>query len=263
MNQPKLRDYQTVLTRLNSSVESFGAEVHPILNLTINGSAYPFQKIVIGKGNRRKALISAGIHGDEPAGVETLCAFLEQNHYIHHLPDWEITLLPCLNPFGYEYGTRNNHDDMDLNRLFKSTHFPSELIAIQGVLQEPFDLSLELHEDCDSSGFYLYQKERERPDSEIGRLVLEEVKKIMPINMANEIESQPAFQGLIHRLPHPEEMDWWPMSLFSIVRGVRCCLTLETSSGFPLETRIMTHLAAMRTALDRYPEVFPAWDQAS
>lgn len=257
MNQPKLRDYQTILTRLNLSTEKAGIGVRPLLNISANGLAYPIQKIVLGKGNPRKALISAGIHGDEPAGLETLCAFLEQNHYTPHLAVWEITLLPCLNPFGYEYGTRNNHEDMDLNRLFKSKDPPLELNAIKRVLQNSFDLSLELHEDSDSPGFYLYQKERTRPDSPLGRLVLEEVKNIMPLNTANEIESQPAFDGLIHRLPHPEEMDWWPMSLYSIVRGVRCCLTLETSSRFPIETRIKTHLIAIRTALDRFPEIFP------
>jgi predicted deacylase len=31
-------------------------------------------KFVLGEGNQRKALISAGIHGDEPSGVETICA---------------------------------------------------------------------------------------------------------------------------------------------------------------------------------------------
>ena len=59
-----------------------------ILNLSVNieiphhyktsNGIYPLIKIVIGKDNPRRALISGGIHGDEPGGVETIVKFLEE-----------------------------------------------------------------------------------------------------------------------------------------------------------------------------------------
>ena len=42
---------------------------------------YSLIKFILGKGNKYKALISAGIHGDEPSGVETVCKFLENNQF--------------------------------------------------------------------------------------------------------------------------------------------------------------------------------------
>ena len=42
---------------------------------------YPIKKIILGDSKPRRALISAGIHGDEPAGIETICVFLESKKY--------------------------------------------------------------------------------------------------------------------------------------------------------------------------------------
>ena len=38
---------------------------------------YSLLKFILGEGNKRKALISAGIHGEEPGGVEDICKFIE------------------------------------------------------------------------------------------------------------------------------------------------------------------------------------------
>jgi murein peptide amidase A len=88
---------------------------------------YSLVKFVLEEGNRRKALISAGIHGDEPSGVETIWAFLENKRFENFSDDWELTFLPCINPYGYEYGTRENQYGKDLNWLFKNTNPPIEV----------------------------------------------------------------------------------------------------------------------------------------
>ena len=38
---------------------------------------YSLLKFILGEGNKRKALMSTGIHGDEPGGVEAICIFIE------------------------------------------------------------------------------------------------------------------------------------------------------------------------------------------
>ena len=102
-----------------------------------------------------KILISAGIHGDEPAGVEAILTFLEQ-----HLPRWRdqfhFDVFPCLNPFGFSHNLRENSDGIDINRTFEDE--PTvEARAVQLVLEHSkYDLFIEFHEDWEYDGFYLF-----------------------------------------------------------------------------------------------------------
>ncbi|MDH3257176.1 MAG: M14 family metallocarboxypeptidase, partial [Nitrospinota bacterium] len=218
--------------------------------LTAGNRNYPLIKIILGKGNPRRALISGGIHGDEPGGVETICAFLENKLYANFLKDWEFTLLPCINPSGYEAGTRNNFNDIDLNRKFKEDQVPREVAFVKNVLDQPYDLDLELHEDIDSPGYYLYQKDQTNDLSSIGRVILDRVESIHPLNLAEEIEEIPAERGLLSRLSEPDEMEWWPMALYAYTRGCRHVFTLETSPVLTMDVRIKAHLRAIQTALE-------------
>ena len=49
--------------------------------------------------------ISAGIHGDEPAGPLAALRLLQENRWPEHA---EIFLLPCLNPVGFTLNQREN-----------------------------------------------------------------------------------------------------------------------------------------------------------
>jgi len=205
----------------------------------------------MGKGNPQRILISGGIHGDEPAGVETICSFLENKLYKDFLNDWEFTLLPCINPTGYELGTRNNQDDIDLNRMFKETSVPKEIDFVKSVLDQPYDLDLELHEDVDTPGYYLYQKDQSSELSSLGRVILDRVETVHPLNLSEEIEEFPADRGLLSRLSEPHEMEWWPMALYAYTQGCSHVFTLETSPALPIEVRVKAHLLAIQTALEQ------------
>ena len=158
MKQPLIRDFNDIVARLKSSLNPVG-KLTKVDTLFTPNRDYPLIKIVLGKGNPRRILISGGIHGDEPAGVEAICVFLESSLYKNFLKDWEFTLLPCINPSGFEAGTRNNQDDIDLNRKFRESQVPREVTFVKNILDQPYDLDLELHEDVDSPGYYLYQKD--------------------------------------------------------------------------------------------------------
>jgi murein peptide amidase A len=215
-------------------------------------STYPLIKLVLGKGNSRRALISAGIHGDEPAGIETILSFLENKHYSPYINNWEITLLPCINPHGYEFGTRENHDEKDLNRLFKEAQPATEVSFAQSVLNTPFKMTIELHEDNESSGYYLYQKGINVKDDKIGFEIINAIKNIMPINMDDEIDGTSADQGVIGKTIDMSKMDWWPMALYGLSKGVERCLTLETASQFDMAIRVDAHLTAIKTAFNYF-----------
>ena len=207
-------------------------------------------KFVLGKGNRLKAMISAGIHGDEPSGVEAICSFLENNRFENFSDEWELTFLPCLNPYGYEHGLRENHEGKDLNRLFKHESPPTEVRFAKSIFDSSYDLTIELHEDFMTPGYYLYQKGTHAEDDLLGKKILQAVKNIMPINLNGEIDGCSAQGGII--VQGNEPMDWWPMALYSLSKGTRRCLTLETATKLSMDARIEAHLVAIDTALNYF-----------
>ncbi len=250
MNAP-LNDIEIIFTRLGKqlSAENGFAANH---SLETPDKKYFLVKIVLGGGNRRKALISAGIHGDEPGGVEAICAFLENNRFEKFSDEWELTFLPCLNPYGYEYGSRENHEGKDLNRLFKHDDPPYEVAFAKSIFDKSYDLTIELHEDFMSPGYYLYQKGIHPEDDHLGEKILRTVKDVMPINLNGEIDGRSAEDGIIVQETDFKSMDWWPMALYSFFKGTRMCLTLETATSFSMDVRVEAHLAAIDTALNYF-----------
>lgn len=248
MNSP-LNDIEIIFSRLRKQCEN-GFALN--LDLKTPGKNYSLVKIILGEGNRRKALISAGIHGDEPAGVEAICSFLENNRIEKFSDQWELTFLPCLNPYGYEYGCRENHEGKDLNRLFKHDAPPQEIEFAKSVFEQPFELTIELHEDFISNGYYLYQKGTHPEDEHLGEKILNAVKEVMPVNLNGEIDGLSAQGGIVVQETDFNTMDWWPMALYGYSKGVRRCLTLETATRFSMDMRVEAHLTAIDTALNYF-----------
>ena len=213
---------------------------------------YSLVKFILGEGNRLKAMISAGIHGDEPSGVETICSFLENNRFEKFADVWELTFLPCLNPYGFEIGSRENHEGKDLNRLFKHDSPPQEVKFAKSSFDKYYDLTIELHEDFMTPGYYLYQKGTHAEDDQLGKKILQAVKKVMPINLNGEIDGCSAQEGIMVPENDFKSMDWWPMALYSLFKGTRRCLTLETATKFSMDVRIEAHLVAIDTALNYF-----------
>jgi len=163
-----------------------------------------------------------------------------------------ITLLPCINPYGYEFGTRTNHQGKDLNRLFKLKNPPEEVVFAQSILETDFKLIIDLHEDNESHGYYLYQTGLSKTYEKIGLEILNSLEGIMPINLETEIAGSQADQGIIGKELEILSMDWWPMALYGLSKGTQMCLTLETSSLFDMETRVHAHLTAIKTAFKHF-----------
>jgi predicted deacylase len=102
----------------------------------------------------------------------------------------EITILPCVNPYGFENNTRENYNKKDLNRFFKEPSPPIEIQLVKSVIKPShFDLTLELHEDIDSHGYYLFQKSNMPNGLEYGTQIINSVKKIIPINFSLSLKN--------------------------------------------------------------------------
>ena len=255
MNYPTInRSFKSILTRLKNFALLEKIPIEILGEVFADNESLPIIKLNLNLQSKcqKKVLISGGIHGDEPAGVETICKFLENKMYTPFLKDWEITFLPCLNPSGYQRNTRNNHENKDLNRLFKQANSTQEVEIVKKVLKLPFDLTLELHEDNDSDGYYLFQKENFFSNPSLGRKILNAVETIMPINKSSEIEKIPAEKGLITQIKEPNEMTCWPMAIYSYHIGSKRCFTLETTPKLPMKSRVESHLKAIETALREY-----------
>ena len=249
----KIYSFDSIINRLEN-VLNFSDNIEIPQHYKTSNGIYPLIKIVLGKGNPRRALISAGIHGDEPGGIETIVKFLQESRYLDYLDEWEITLLPCINPFGYEFGIRENHQGKDLNRLFKADLPPLEVNFAQSIINKGFEISIELHEDYDSSGYYLYQKGIENKHEGIGLNILNSLKGVIPVNLDEEIDGSKAERGVIGKELNISAMDWWPMALYSFSKNTQMCLTLESPSCFELKKRVNAHLLALTTALNQFQE---------
>ena len=82
----------------------------------------PIEVSVFGSGPKT-VLIMAGVHGDETSGVEVVRSLLSQLTHHSSLITGRIVLMPLANPDGYEAGTRQNANGVDINRNFPTKDF--------------------------------------------------------------------------------------------------------------------------------------------
>ncbi len=196
----------------------------------------------VANPSRARLYISAGIHGDEPAGPMSVLRLLEENRWPG---DVSVSICPCLNITGFEIHKRENVNGLDLNRDYR--HFQSTECRAHAdwlLKQEPFDVSLSLHEDWESNGFYLYELNPDNKPS-FAEKILEEVAKVCPVDQGAIIENWPAQNGLIRPNLNPEDRPQWPEAVYLIIHKSRRSYTLEAPSDFTLETRVEALRAAV------------------
>ncbi len=207
------------------------------------------------KGDGPLVLLSAGIHGDEPAGPLAALAFLQQQPTSKL--NWLIT--PLLNPTGLAAGTRENQQGLDLNRDYhqpKSTEIKAHLAWLEH--QPTPELFLALHEDYDATGFYLYEIQTSGQNT-IHPAIFEKVRPHLPIEPGPLIDGrQSTGEGWFFKdhLPPLNEFlateGGYPEALFLSQKGCPLSLTFETPThAATIETRITAHLAAITASLDQ------------
>lgn len=190
--------------------------------------------------------ISAGIHGDEPAGPSAVLRLLQENNWPENA---EIFLLPCLNPIGFTLNRRENAEGIDLNRDYRNSKSAEIRAHFAWLERQPkFDLYLCLHEDWESHGFYLYEQNPDNQPS-LAEKIIEAVRNVCPIDRSEIIEDRPAQNGIIRPILNPQERPDWPEALYLISYKSRQGYTLEAPSDFPLATRVDALVAAVNAAI--------------
>ena len=186
--------------------------------------------------------VSAGIHGDEPAGPTALLLWAEEN-----LPALvrapyapPLFILPCLNPWGLVENRRSDPRGRDLNRTFHRRVSPvRELMDL--LADERFALGAALHEDYDGRGVYLYEINDAPPD--LGAALLRRCRtKAMPVDPRRTIEDFAFKDGLLRRRTLPEDLTMHPEALAVYPRHTPHFITFETPSEFGLAHRVRAHV---------------------
>jgi predicted deacylase len=227
--------------------------------------------------NRRRdlprILLSAGIHGEEPAGVYALLDFLNRgiSPYLDH---FSFLILPCINPYGFTRGVRFASGVADLNRSFGNGTGVPEVAAVKELLRRfpgPYRLAIDLHEtdtfmprgekpstEAIPAGFYLYET---TPTGKplLGPEILDKVRKAgHPVSRRRTVYGAECRGGLIASIPPqnpgyptlPEfngTLDWF------LLQGgyTDHFIGTETPTAWPLKRRIAVQRKVLTHALDR------------
>jgi protein MpaA len=201
--------------------------------------------------------ISAGIHGDEPAGPLAIRQLMQENLWPANVGLW---ICPCLNPNGFELGRRENANGKDLNREYLNPTAEETLAHIRWLERQPnFELCLCLHEDWESYGFYIYEV---NPDNQptMAEAIVAKVATVCPVDPSELIEGRPAKNGIIRPNLDPRSRPLWPEAFFLVTHKTRHSYTMEAPSDYPLSTRVAALVTGVRTALEivarrRTPEI--------
>ncbi|MDQ2688632.1 MAG: succinylglutamate desuccinylase/aspartoacylase family protein, partial [Armatimonadota bacterium] len=86
----------------------------------------PLRAFAWGDSALPHVYVTAGVHGDEPEGVEAALGLLESlaDASLSPLKRHHLVILPCLNPSGLAQGTRTNALGQDINRQFHTDTLP-------------------------------------------------------------------------------------------------------------------------------------------
>jgi len=206
--------------------------------------------VVVLEGGEKEGgvYLSAGIHGDEPAGTLGLVGWAERN--VERLREVPVVIAPCLNPWGLANNVRTDEAGRDLNRRFDK---PGEgaigrlLVRIEG---RAFRRAIMLHEDYDARGIYLYELGPE--EHMIGEDLMTAVEGIIP-RECGDVDGRETVRGVVQRSGDLEEIvreiDGMPEAIKLSWQGAETALTFETPSEFSLYDRVRAQVAFVEAAM--------------
>lgn len=183
----------------------------------------------------------AGVHGNEPAGVETLLGLAtELGQPDSTWPDAHWLLVPLANPWGWSRDLRHNGDNRDLARQFVDGQ-AQEAAWLKPVLKGAgCNLLIDLHEDRFEPGFYLLAyDERSAPALSAA---------VAAIERATGVAHNTRAPGGVYRIGADElgGVVRTTAPLWARLNGVEHAFIVETHDQLPLAQRVAVHRAAIR-----------------
>jgi len=201
------------------------------------------------EGCGQRVYLSAGIHGDEPAGPLGLLELVRAGVFGGDI-DW--TICPALNPTGLRDGSRHTAAGIDMNRDYLRRRSPEVAVHAAWLESRPVpELFLSLHEDWETSGFYFYEINLGADRPERARAILGAVAKRVSIEPGRSIDDHEVREpGWIHHGAEADLPKLWPEAIFLAKMGCPLSFTFETPSSVLLDGRVAGQVAAVRTVLE-------------
>jgi hypothetical protein len=216
----------------------------------------------LGDVRRPLVVLSGGMHGDEPAGAWALLGLVADGLLD---PAFSYRLWPCLNPTGFAAGTRRSADDIDVNRSFGGGGRSPEARAVLTANRDRrFVLWIDLHEDVEAEGFYLFEALRPAGQARFASAVttavaeagfgLQERWEGFEIGPPGSDVGQALEPGAVIVDADREAPAFGrdlPLGLVVAGRAVENMLTFESPAQRPWSDRLATHRVAVVSALAR------------
>lgn len=200
-----------------------------------------------GGGEPIRLGIFAGLHGDEPEGVQAAARLLRLLVERPALATgYCLFVYPACNPTGLEDGTRHSRSGKDLNREFwTGSREPEVGLLERELITHRFQGLIALHTDDTSAGFYGYANGATLSEHLL-KPALEAAANLLPLNQDSVIDGFEATRGVIkNRFPGvlrpPAECHPRP---FEII--------LESPAAAPDEHKQAALVAAVLTVLAEY-----------
>ena len=211
LNQSVKRSYQQQVVDKLAALES-DFDLIQYGQLPYNNSSYSLYALKHKNwhANKPVVVVTGGVHGYETSGVQGAIRFA-QSKANEYCDKFNLLVLPCISPWGYETINRWNPDAIDPNRSFYEQSPASEsrlVMEFINTITEHVVLHIDLHEttDTDNSefrpalaardasvhdnwnipdGFYLVG-DSTKPEPEFQKAIIDSVKRVTHIAPADE-----------------------------------------------------------------------------
>lgn len=184
--------------------------------------------------------LMAGMHGNEPAGVETLLALL---HDMAARPAafaaHRYVVVPLANPWGWARDLRHNGDNRDTARQFVSGSAQEAVLLKKLFTAEHCDLLVDLHEDRFHSGFYLLAY------GETNMAGVENTLKTIETTTGVPRASRGDHGVLAFQSAEFDSILLTTAPLWARMHGATHAFVVETHDGLPLAQRVAIHRLAI------------------
>ena len=181
---------------------------------------------------------------------QALWALLEwAESQIEFLRKRSFFIFPCLNPWGFNENSRCDRQNIDLNRRWLT----SKTITTKAVSEKMENyrvlLGVNLHEDYDANGIYLYEASARKKADYLANEILNAGKEFMPIDTRKKIEGRWARNGVIRPDANSLPKEGIPEAVFLQKKGAERIFVFETPSEYDLRLRVKTQVKMLERAV--------------
>jgi len=192
--------------------------------------------VELGDSSQPCVYLSAGVHGDEPAGVFALLLAVEDRELDTR---FSYRIWPCMNPTGFDARTRESVDGLDINRTFgRGGGSPEAKAIVMANRDRKYVLAVDLHEDDEAGGFYAYAYGE---PAAAERAVDAVTRGGIAVDPRGVLRPDPAAEAL--------EIGGLSLSLLLCRNAARRTVTFETASAHALRERVDAHRLALLAAI--------------